>query len=172
MSGAHLHIILNHFPVVLSYFGLLCLALSLLLRSTDLRRVALGTFVLIALLTVPVYLTGGRAEHTVEELPGVSHEVIERHERLAKVALTSTIVLGLVAAIGLLGERRRGSMPKGFPVAVFLVGLAAAGILAFTANLGGKIRRPEIRVESGSLPSESGNRPVHPGNERADTRDD
>jgi formate hydrogenlyase subunit 3/multisubunit Na+/H+ antiporter MnhD subunit len=128
--------------------GLLCLALSLLLRSKDLRRVALGILFVVALLTVPVYLTGEPAEQTVEDREGVSHELIERHQSLAKVALATTIVMGIVAALGLLGEWRRRPMPKGPQLALFLVGLAVAIVLAWTASLGGKIRRPEIRREA------------------------
>ena len=151
MTGHHVHIVLNHFPVVGINFGILCLVLAMIVRSADLRRLALGIFVLIALLAIPVYLTGESAEHTVEELADASHEHIERHEGLAKVSLGAALVLGIIAAVGIIGERRRGVMPRGLPAALLLVSLAASGTLAWTANVGGKIRRPEIRYEGDDL---------------------
>jgi asparagine N-glycosylation enzyme membrane subunit Stt3 len=58
MNWAHIHLSLNHLPVVGTFFGVLLLLLALLRKSEELKRVSLGVFVLTALLALPVYFTG------------------------------------------------------------------------------------------------------------------
>ena len=58
MSGAHLHLILNHTPVVGSVFALLLLACAFFWQSDPLKRAGLAAAVIVALLTIPTYLTG------------------------------------------------------------------------------------------------------------------
>ena len=136
MDGHHVHIVLNHFPVVGVNFGLLCLALSMVVRSNDLRRLALGIFVLIALLAIPVYLTG------------------RAYLGNPRGKLITSLVLGIVSGIGIAGERRQGRLARGLPAALLLMALAASGTLAWTANAGGKIRRPEIRYDGEDMRGE------------------
>jgi len=46
MNWAHVHLLLNHLPVVGTFFGVLLLLLALLRKSEELKRVSLGVFVL------------------------------------------------------------------------------------------------------------------------------
>jgi len=62
MNWAHIHLSLNHLPVVGIIFGVLLLLLALLRKSEELKRVSLGVFVLTALIALPVYFTGEPAE--------------------------------------------------------------------------------------------------------------
>ncbi len=105
MTLNHLHLVLNHIPVLGTAFGLGLLAYGIWQRSTELKKTALGVFVLVALMTIPVDLTGEPAEEGVEGLPGVSESIIEQHEEAAGVAFASIGVLGLIALIGLLALR-------------------------------------------------------------------
>ena len=55
MNPAHLHLMLNHIPVLGTAF---CMALgwALIQKSEELKRVSLGAFVIVALLAIPAYL--------------------------------------------------------------------------------------------------------------------
>lgn len=68
MNGAHLHLLLNHVPVVGVPLGLLLLIGAYLRRSEEWKRAALWTFVFLAIMTVPTYLTGPQAEHYLKSL--------------------------------------------------------------------------------------------------------
>ena len=58
MNAAHWHLVLNHIPVVATPFAALLLGFALWRkRPSELFGVSLGAFVLIALLSVPAYLT-------------------------------------------------------------------------------------------------------------------
>ena len=80
MTLVHLHLVLNHVPVVGTFVGIALLLVALARRSRELTLASFGVFVASAAVTVPVYLTGEPAEDRVERLAGVSGAVIERHE--------------------------------------------------------------------------------------------
>ena len=92
MNAAHLHLLLNHLPVIgIPIIGVFLL-LALAGKQQALVRIALGFTVVLALLTVPVYLSGEPAEEIVEDLPGVPHAVLEEHEEIANVTFVATEV--------------------------------------------------------------------------------
>jgi hypothetical protein len=146
MTPVHLHLLLNHLPVVGTLGAILLLAYAVLRRSTELTRVSLGLFVLLALAGAVVYLTGEPAEETVENLAGVSESVIESHEEAALFATLLLGALGAVALGGLLAFRKRAAgIPRGFAALALLLSLLPAAAMGYTANLGGQIRHTEIR---------------------------
>ena len=55
--------------------------------------------------------------------------------------------LGAIA-LGALGVWRRRALPRWIVSGVFIGALGAAGLMAYTANLGGQIRHTEIRTAS------------------------
>jgi uncharacterized membrane protein len=91
-----------------------------------------------------VYLTGEPAEELVERLPGYSEALVEQHETAALIATIGMSLLGIAALIGLLRRQPRQWYPK----AVLLGALLVAGLMAWTANLGGQIRHTEIRTSA------------------------
>jgi hypothetical protein len=145
MNAAHLHLILNHLPVVGAPGVALLLMLGLLRKSADVQKAALIFAVLVGLTAIPVFLTGDPAESVVEDIPGVLHSQIEAHEEAADITLATTSFLGALALGGLIAFRRRERPPAAFMQAVLVVALASAGVLGWTANLGGKIRHTEIQ---------------------------
>ena len=147
MDPVHLHLMLNHLPVVGTLFAFLLLGFALIKRSNELKKVALGTFAIIAALAIPAYLTGEPAEELAEKLPGVTESVIDPHEDAAKIAFALILATGAVALSGLVVLRAK-TVPQLFAVSVLALSLAAASALAWTANLGGKIRHTELRSDA------------------------
>ena len=148
MNSAHLHIILNHIPVIGIPFGLALLIWGFLRKSDEVKRAALLVFVAIALVTIPTYLTGKAAEDLVEHLPGVSENLIEKHEDAATIALIATSVLGGLALLRLLIPVRFVAVGGPMSILVFVFALGVAGWLGRTGHLGGQIRHSEIRGSS------------------------
>jgi hypothetical protein len=151
MTWAHLHLALNHFPVVGIPLGVFLLGFALYRRSRDLTLASFWLLAGLALVTLFVYLTGEPAEELVEGLAGVSEPLMERHEAAALAATVATAILGIAAAVGLVRSRGGRSDPRRYATAVLLLALLASGVLAWTANLGGQIRHSEIRSASGEL---------------------
>ena len=145
MSGAHIHLLLNHIPVIGIFIGFLVFALGVWRRNDSWTRLALGLFAAVALVAVATMLTGESAEEAVENLPGVSESLIEPHEDAAKLAAIGAYVLGAISLAALLWVRRR-PLPRVLTVSVLPVALLVTGLMAYTANLGGQIRHTEIRA--------------------------
>ena len=101
MSATHLHLILNHLPILGVPFGIALLTAGVLRHSTELKKAALVTFALASVLLVPVFLSGEPAEETVERLPGVSESYIENHEEMAELSLSLTTLLGIASVLTL-----------------------------------------------------------------------
>ena len=112
MSWAHIHLALSHVPVIGLLIVLLLLAVARLRRSTELTRVSYALLVLLAASAVVVYLTGEPAEELVENLPGFSEAIVEEHEEVALIATIGTVVLGLVALVGLIRFRGPRIAPR------------------------------------------------------------
>jgi uncharacterized membrane protein len=155
INWAHVHLLINHFPVVGVFGGILLLGYALTRKSTEVSMVSLGVFVLIALITIPVFLTGEGAEDVVKKIPGVTETYIGRHEELAELSLALIEILGALALVGLIWLKRKGTIPQFIMILVLVMSVIMAAVVGFTANLGGQIRHTEIRDEASPAVSSS-----------------
>ncbi len=145
MNAAHWHLLLNHAPVIGIVWSFALLGFALLRRNDSIKRVALVSLVVAALVAVPAYVTGEPAEDVVESVPGMAKGILERHEDAAGVALGGGLGLGVLALAGLLGFRGARPVPVWFGLTTLAGALVVIALMAWTANLGGQIRHPEIR---------------------------
>lgn len=144
MTATHLHLMLNHLPIVAIPLALMLLGYGWLRHMDDVKRAALAVFVLAGLAIWPVYLTGEPAEETVEHLPAVSESLIEAHEDAAKLAMVFTELLA-AGSLGALIFFRRDPLPGSVTVPLLSLALVATLALSWTGYLGGQIRHSEIR---------------------------
>lgn len=144
MNWSHIHLIVNHLPVLGTLFALLLLVVGLLKDSKDIQKAALTGFIVTGVCAVVAYLTGNPAEEVVERLPGISEAAIELHEKAAVTALSSAVVLAFAALLALLASVRRPRLYRASAVLVLLLSIAVFGLMGWTANLGGQIRHSEI----------------------------
>lgn len=160
MSGAHLHLLINHIPI-LGAFGLLLLfAIALVRRDSSLARLTLVLSVALALMSVAAFLTGEPAEEAIEHLPGIAENAIEPHEEAALTATIAFGVLGGAALLALLAYRRR-ELPRLVVGAALIGTLVVASLMGWTGNLGGGIRHTELGAGAAA-----------PGNEEWDEDDE
>jgi uncharacterized membrane protein len=144
MTSAHLHLLLNHLPIITTIIGACLLIWATIRNSDEIRKVSFVLFVAAALIAIPTLLTGHQAEDIVEGLPGVNEAFIEEHEEAATLSFWTLEVLGAVSLLGLVLSRRNGNIAK-FSYLPLALALVTAGMMAWTAELGGEIRHTEIR---------------------------
>ena len=144
MDAVHLHLLLNHVPVIGAVFGVLVLAAAVFRRNDEWLRVGLALFVVSAATAAVVYLTGEPVEEAVEHLAGISEPAIERHEDAALAATLALGVFGLAALASLVAFRGR-RQPRWLGVTALALSLVPTALMGWTANLGGQIRHSEIR---------------------------
>jgi uncharacterized membrane protein len=145
MDFTHLHLLLNHFPIIGTLIALMFLAYGVYSGSRRTTKMALFTIVLMAILAIPVFLTGEPAEEAVENLPGVTEAIIEEHEEAAELAIWIMAFLGALSAVSFASLITTNQMNKALLGATLLLGLITFGAMARTGYLGGQIRHTEIR---------------------------
>lgn len=148
MDATHLHLILTHFPIVGTIIGIGILIYGQILKKIEIQKVALVTFIVMALLTIPVFLTGEEAAETVENIAGVSEQLIENHEELAEKAIWVMGLLGVLSLISLVAILKKVSFSKTLTLITLIVSIVTFGLFAQVGNLGGQIRHSEIRTDS------------------------
>jgi hypothetical protein len=145
MNPAHLHLMINHLPVIATPLVGLLLLWGLIRRSREVTRVAAGAAVIVAALSYPVFLTGEPAEDRVEDSPWLQERRVHDHEERAEAALIAVLVTGVLAAVALWQSRGGQQVPRA-TAGITLAGLAlSAGLFGWTALAGGRIRHDEIR---------------------------
>jgi hypothetical protein len=147
MSAAHIHLLLNHIPILGIIFALLLLLYGMWKRNEDLERASLGVFVVTALITIPVYLTGDGAAEIIHNLPGVSIEIIRQHDSAATLTIVAIELLGAASLLSHWLMRRAAAVIKGWMmIAVLVLALISSGLAVWTGGLGGQIRHTEVRA--------------------------
>ena len=147
MDATHLHLTLTHFPIIGTLFGMAILAYGQFSKNNTIIKVSLVIFILMALLTIPVYLTGEEAEETVEHIAGVSEKLIERHEELAENAIVLMVLLGFLSIISFFTLVRKLSFAKTATILTLAISIITFGVFAQVGKLGGEIRHSEIRQD-------------------------
>lgn len=150
MNFDHLHLLLNHVPIIGFFVGVGLLAASLSGSNEDLRRSALIIFAAVALLTIPTFVSGVGADRSLAREPGVSEALVRRHEGAAMLGLWFVEATGAAALMALWRSRHPGGIPRGNRVAVLLLAIVAAILMGRTGNTGGDIRHPEPGVTAGA----------------------
>jgi len=148
MDATHLHLILTHFPIVGTIIGIGILAYGQFSKNDEIKKVALVTFVLMAILTIPVFLTGEEAEETVEHIVGVSEQLIENHEEIAEKAIWLMGLLGILSLISFFAIIKKLSFAKTISLITLIVSLGTFGFFAKVGSTGGEIRHSEIRTNN------------------------
>jgi hypothetical protein len=141
---AHLHLLLNHIPTIGSVVALGLLLLALIRRDESLKHAGLEVLFVIALVTLPVYMSGVAAHLQLRDRPGLSDNAMRVHQDAALAGFAVTEFAGFVAWIALWQSRRRGRPARGLLPAVTLLSVVALALMVRAANLGGEIRHPEI----------------------------
>ncbi len=144
MNLAHAHLLLNHVPTVGFAIGVSLLVIAVVYRDDRLQKLSLGLMFLIAVATVPVYLTGVAAGELIQDRPEVSMPLIRGHEDAALSAFVVMQITGGAAWLALWQIRRFSRAPRGTVLTVLLLSVVSMGLMAYAANLGGAIRHPEI----------------------------
>ena len=157
MDATHLHLVLSHFPIIGTIIGIGILAYGQFFKNIEIQKVALAIFILMAILTIPVFLTGEEAEETVEHIAGISEQLIESHEELAEKAIWLMGLLGVLSLINFFVIITKLPFAKAITLITLIVSLGTFGLFAQVGNLGGQIRHSEIRTESNNNQGDNGN---------------
>ena len=148
MNLAHLHLVLNHFPIIGTVIGLGLFVGSFVGKSDDLKRASLMVLAAVAFLALPAFFSGIGAQTAIRRDPAVSAVLIERHEGAAILALFFMEITGALSLVGLWQRHRvpTGKRWSANLIATLLFSVVTVGLMARVGGTGGDIRHPEIRL--------------------------
>ena len=144
MNQTHVHLLVNHLPVFGSFLGALVLAHSLYTRSNPTKIAAYNVLIISSIGAVIAYLTGEAAEETVENIAGISKNLIEEHEDAAIYSLIALILVGISSLAGLYFSLKKSHFARTIASVTLFFSVAAFCIIARTAYIGGLIRHTEV----------------------------
>ncbi len=144
MDQTHIHLLITHLPIFGSILGALVLGYGLWTKSNHTKIAAYILFIISSIGAGIGYSTGEAAEETVENIAGVSKNLVEQHEDFAVIALISLIVLGVTSIVGLFLTSRKSKFTRPIAVVVLFVSLISFVLVTRTGYLGGQIRHTEV----------------------------
>jgi len=144
MDQTHLHLLITHLPIFGSLLATLVLGYALWKKSDTTTLAAYYMLIISALGAVIAYITGEGAEETVENIQGVSENVIEQHADFASYALVGLIVVGVSSLIGIYFTYTKSNLAKMIATVTLFMALISFALVARTGYLGGQIRHSEI----------------------------
>jgi uncharacterized membrane protein len=144
MNATHFHLLLNHFPIIGTLIGTIILLYGFISKTLRIKILSAYLIGAMALIAVPVYLTGEPAEETVQHIIGISAINIELHEEAAGLAILLMSITGVLAIIGIITTYKfPGQIHKTFFVLIIFSFFSFAS-MARVGYLGGKIRHTEL----------------------------
>ena len=147
MNAAYTHLLLNHIPILGTLFGVFLLIFGVIRKNNVLSQAALITFIIAAVVTLPVDWSGEEAEEIVEGISGVSHDVIHEHEEVAELAVKAMLGLGVLALITLILGSWHVKIGRILRLITLLLSLGVFFLMFRAGNTGGEIRHPEIKSD-------------------------
>lgn len=144
MNDAHLHMIINHFPIVGSIFGVGILAAGIFFKSDDVRKTAYFVMIVSALTGFASMYTGEGAEEVMENFGG-DRKLIHHHEELAEQFVLVVYAMGALAIIAFFATLRKWKVAPILSYLTLAVALAAVVMSKPVGTSGGEIRHVEIR---------------------------
>ena len=153
LQPEHIHVMANHFPVVLILLIPPVLLVGLFFGKKSILAVGF-TFCILASLITPVVMQTGESAHTRFEMgqikPPLDEEgdiAAEMHEDMAEKAAPLLYIVGFGGFAGLLILRFRPAWKNHVTVIVILTALGTAFFTLQSSLLGGRIRHQEFRIQ-------------------------
>jgi uncharacterized membrane protein len=145
MNDAHLHMVVNHFPIIGTIFGLGILISGLLLKNNSVKNTAYILFIICAIFSFAAMYTGEGAEEIVEDMPTIGNQIIHEHEKLAEKFALIMYITGFFSLISIIANVKNHKFAKLLSFITLTLALVAAILSKSVGTSGGEIRHTEIR---------------------------
>ena len=146
MNDAHLHMVVNHFPIIGTIFGLGILVTGMILKNNSVKNTAYILFAVAAIFAAFSMGTGEGAEELVEDMPNIGHQIIHEHEEIAEKFAVILYVTGFFGLISLFTSYKKYRFATLFSFITLALAIVAGVLTKSVGTSGGEIRHTEIRT--------------------------
>ncbi|WP_310381215.1 DUF2231 domain-containing protein [Flavobacterium sp.] len=148
MNDAHLHLLVNHFPIIGTIVGLGILISGMILKNNSLKNTAYVLFIVAAIFAFFSMATGEGAEKLVEDMPNIGKKIIHEHEEIAEKFILVMYATALFSLLSLIAVFKKHKFTKTLEIVTLILALGAVFLAANVGTSGGEIRHTEIREAS------------------------
>jgi cobalamin synthase len=155
MNDAHIHLLINHIPIIGLIIGVLILLFGIIFKSSLTKKIALAVVLCCVFLAIPSFSTGEEAEEVIEHMSSMTketHHLIHEHEEKAELFMPFAWILIVLSLVTLIFEWKKKKFASYLSILTLVVGLVAIYIVREVGTTGGEISHPEIR--KGFVPTE------------------
>ena len=145
MNDAHIHMVVNHFPIIGTIFGLGILITGMFLKNNHVKNTAYILFVVAAIFAAFRMGTGEGAEELVEDMPSVGKQIIHEHEEIAEKFAIIMYATGFFGLVSLFASFKKFRFATIFTYITLALALVAGVLTKSVGTTGGEIRHTEIR---------------------------
>lgn len=143
-SSAHLHLLVNHFPVIGYFIILVFLVYGIIIKQEKVKQFSMFMIVVLSLITILVFVSGNNAEGMVKGAEGVIEENIEVHQYAAVRSFIAMEILGGISLLMILYYRFKKPVPLSVTLIYLFLNLFVLWMMIYTSNQGGKIFHSEF----------------------------
>ena len=145
MNDAHWHLVVNHFPIIGTLFGLGILITGLALKNNSVKNTAYLLFIVSAAFAYASMYTGEGAEEMVVDMPNIGKHIIHEHEEIAEKLAIVLYALAVVSLFGIYTNIKSKPKAKIVSYIALMISIIAVYFALQTGTTGGEIRHTEIR---------------------------
>jgi hypothetical protein len=141
LTWPYVHLLVNHFPIVLATMGFFAVLGALITGKRGLWLYAMGTLTVAGLIIYPVHFSGDEASHAMRSVWYIKRDAVHAHDDSAGITMAVTLLVGAISAYGWWRALKRPLevIPVWIRAAVTIAAVAAFGCASYTSFLGGKI---------------------------------
>jgi uncharacterized membrane protein len=154
MNDAHLHLVVNHFPIIGTVFAVGILIAGVLNKNGSIKNTAYVLFIIGSIFGILSMNTGEAAEELVIDMPSIGREIIHEHEELAEKMALLLHVLAVLSIVALYLNFKKNTKEKLVSFFILGIGIISLFVVQKVGTSGGEIRHTEIRTEKTSINSE------------------
>ena len=144
MWSAWLHVVVVHFPVVLTPVGVILVVRAIRSQRVADLKVAYVIILIAAIGAIVAYLTGPTAADWLQQVIKLDQDSVEDHGVWGRAAFTVMVLAGAGSLLALIAYLQEEEPHPAIPWVVTGLSLIGLGLLVWTAHLGGLLRRPEL----------------------------
>jgi uncharacterized membrane protein len=168
MNDAHIHLVVNHLPIIFPVVGLIVMVTGLIAKSEHVKRTAYLIFSIGAVAAFAAMSTGEGAEEIVEKVGGISESYIESHEEAAELFAILSYILGGISLFGLWASFKQKTYSDFIPVGTVVFAIVVLFFAKQTGTTGGEVRHTEIRTGTSISINDAKNTEAAEGHEDED----
>jgi uncharacterized membrane protein len=165
MNDAHLHMVVNHFPIIGTILGLGILITGIFIKNNTVKNTAYSLFIVAAIFAFISMATGDGAEHMVKNMPNIGFKIIHEHEEWAEKLAIVLYLLGVTSIIGLYMNVKNHVKSKLVSFLVLTFALVGTLLAVQTGTSGGEVRHTEIRPNAIQASTDKQNNDANSGEE-------